>query len=121
MQYHSLEILAAIYGYTLQLFLDFSGYSEMMIAFGLLLGFRLPVNFRAPLLAHNIRDFWDKWHISLSTWIRDHIYIPLGKPGWFYTNPIKSSDCNGVIRYMAWFRMEFFIWGLLHGLALVLA
>jgi D-alanyl-lipoteichoic acid acyltransferase DltB (MBOAT superfamily) len=79
MQYHSLEVLCAIYGYTLQLFLDFSGYSEMMIAFGLLLGFRLPVNFRAPLLAHNIRDFWDKWHISLSTWIRDHIYIPLGE------------------------------------------
>lgn len=78
MQYHSLEVLVAIYAYTLQLFLDFSGYSEMMVAFGLLLGFRLPVNFKAPLIAHNIRAFWDRWHISLSTWIRDYIYIPLG-------------------------------------------
>ena len=57
MQYHSLEVLVAIYGYTLQLFLDFSGYSEMMVAFGLLIGFRLPVNFKAPLIAHNIRVF----------------------------------------------------------------
>lgn len=78
MQFHSLEVLVAIYAYTLQLFLDFSGYSEMMLGFGLLLGFRLPVNFKAPLLAHNIRVFWDRWHITLSTWIRDYIYIPLG-------------------------------------------
>lgn len=68
MQYHSLEIFAAIYGcYTVQLFLDFSGYSDMMIALTLLLGCRLPVNFRAPLLVHNIREFWNRWHISLST------------------------------------------------------
>ena len=121
MQYHSLEILAAIYGYTLQLFLDFSGYSEMMIAFGLLLGFRLPVNFRAPLLAHNIRDFWDKWHISLSTWIRDHIYIPLGgsRGGFTLTqlNLVIAMVLSGIWHGSGW---NFFIWGLLHGLALVL-
>lgn len=121
MQYHSLEVLAAIYGYTLQLFLDFSGYSEMMIAFGLLLGFKLPVNFRAPLLAHNIRDFWDKWHISLSTWIRDHIYIPLGgsRGGFVRTqfNLLSAMVLSGVWHGSGW---NFFIWGLLHGLALVL-
>lgn len=121
MQYHSLEVLAAIYGYTLQLFLDFSGYSEMMIAFGLLLGFRLPVNFRAPLLAHNIRDFWDKWHISLSTWIRDYIYIPLGgsRGGFARTqfNLLSAMVLSGVWHGSGW---NFFLWGLLHGLALVL-
>lgn len=121
MQYHSLEILAAIYAYTLQLFLDFSGYSEMMIAFALLLGFRIPVNFRAPLLAHNIRDFWDKWHISLSTWIRDYIYIPLGgsRDGFTRTqfNLVAAMVLSGVWHGSGW---NFFLWGLLHGLALVL-
>lgn len=121
MQYHSLEILAAIYGYTVQLFLDFSGYSEMMIAFGLLLGFRLPVNFKAPLLAHNIRDFWDKWHISLSTWIRDYIYIPLGgsRGGFTHTqlNLLIAMVLSGVWHGSGW---NFFLWGLFHGLALVL-
>ena len=113
--------MAAIYGYTIQLFLDFSGYSEMMIAFGLLLGFRLPVNFRAPLLAHNIRDFWDKWHISLSTWIRDHIYIPLGgsRHGFARTqfNLLAAMVLSGVWHGSGW---NFFLWGLFHGLALVL-
>lgn len=121
MQYHSLEILAAIYAYTLQLFLDFSGYSEMMIAFGLLLGFRLPVNFKAPLLAHNIRDFWDRWHISLSTWIRDYIYIPLGgsRGGFAHTqfNLLSAMVLSGVWHGSGW---NFFLWGLFHGLALVL-
>lgn len=121
MQYHSLEVLAAIYGYTLQLFLDFSGYSEMMIAFGLLLGFRIPVNFRAPLLAHNIRDFWDKWHISLSTWIRDYIYIPLGGSQGGFTrtqfNLLSAMVLSGVWHGSGW---NFFIWGLLHGMGLVI-
>lgn len=121
MQYHSLEVLAAIYGYTLQLFLDFSGYSEMMIAFGLLLGFRVPVNFKAPLLAHNIRQFWDKWHISLSTWIRDYIYIPLGgsRHGFVRTqvNLLAAMVLSGVWHGSGW---NFFIWGLLHGIGLVL-
>lgn len=121
MQYHSLEVLAAIYGYTLQLFLDFSGYSEMVIAFGLLLGFRLPVNFKAPLLAHNIRDFWDKWHISLSTWIRDYIYIPLGGSRGSFSrtqlNLVIAMVLSGVWHGSGW---SFFLWGLLHGLALVL-
>ncbi|WP_269913766.1 MBOAT family O-acyltransferase [Acinetobacter sp. HY1485] len=121
LQYQSLEILSAIYGYTLQLFLDFSGYSEMMIAFGLLLGFRLPVNFKAPLLAHNIRDFWDRWHISLSTWIRDYIYIPLGgsKKGFGRTqlNLIIAMALSGLWHGSG---LHFMFWGLLHGSAIVL-
>lgn len=115
-QYHSLEILAAIYGYTVQLFLDFSGYSDLMVALGLLLGFRLPINFRAPLLAHNIREFWNRWHISLSTWIRDYIYIPLGgsRKGFGRTqiNLIIAMALSGLWHGSGW---HFLIWGLLHG------
>lgn len=119
--FHSLEVLTAIYGYTLQLFLDFSGYSEMMLAFGLLLGFRLPVNFNSPLLAHNIREFWDRWHISLSTWIRDYIYIPLGgsRKGFLLTqiNLIVAMVLSGIWHGSTW---NFFFWGLLHALAITL-
>lgn len=117
--FHSLEVLVAIYGYTLQLFLDFSGYSEMMVAFGLLLGFRLPMNFNAPLLAHNIRDFWDRWHISLSTWIRDYIYIPLGgsRSGFVRTqiNLMIAMVLSGIWHGSTF---NFFFWGLLHALAI---
>jgi len=92
-----------------------------MIAFGLLLGFRLPVNFKAPLLAHNIRDFWDRWHISLSTWIRDYIYIPLGgsRSNFARTqlNLLIAMVFSGVWHGYGW---NFFFWGLFHGLALVL-
>lgn len=120
MQFHSLEIVVAIYAYTLQLFLDFSGYSEMMLAFGLLLGFRLPVNFKAPLLAHNIRTFWDRWHISLSTWIRDYIYIPLGgsRDGFGRTqfNLLVAMGLSGIWHGSS---VNFLLWGLLHGVAII--
>lgn len=120
-QYHSLEILAAIYGYTVQLFLNFSGYSDLMVALGLLLGFRLPINFRAPLLAHNIREFWARWHISLSTWIRDYIYIPLGgsKKSFFRTqiNLLIAMVLSGLWHGNGW---HFLIWGALHGTGLSL-
>ncbi len=120
-QYHSLEVLVGIYAYTLQLFLDFSGYSELMIGFGLLLGFYLPVNFRAPLLAHNIRDFWNKWHISLSTWIRDYIYIPLGGgQASFARVQINLLIAMGLSGIWHGSTLNFLLWGLLHGLALVL-
>ena len=101
MQYQSLEILAAIYGYTVQLFLNFSGYSDLMIALGLLLGFRIPVNFRAPLLAHN--------------------YIPLGgsKKGFIRTqiNLLIAMVLSGIWHGNGW---HFLIWGALHGIGLIL-
>lgn len=119
--FHSLEVLTAIYGYTVQLFLDFSGYSEMMVAFGLLLGFRLPMNFNAPLLAHNIRQFWDKWHISLSTWIRDYIYIPLGgsRKGFTRTqiNLMIAMVLSGIWHGST---INFVLWGFLHAVAIAL-
>lgn len=121
LQYQSFEVLAAIYGYTLQLFLDFSGYSELMLGFALLLGFKLPVNFRAPLLAYNIRDFWDRWHISLSTWIRDYIYIPLGGSRGSLARTqahlLLAMVLSGIWHGAGW---GFVIWGALHGFALIL-
>ena len=121
MQYQSLEILAAIYGYTLQLFFNFSGYSDLMVGMGLLLGFRLPLNFRSPLLACNIRDFWKRWHISLSTWIRDYIFIPLGgsRGSCIRTqlNLLIAMALSGIWHGNGW---PFLIWGLLHGAGMIL-
>ncbi|MCP2041283.1 D-alanyl-lipoteichoic acid acyltransferase DltB (MBOAT superfamily) [Neisseria sp. HSC-16F19] len=120
MQYDGLTVLTALYGYTVQLFLDFSGYTDMVIGMAMLLGFTLPANFRMPLRAFNIRDFWNRWHISLSTWIRDHIYIPLGgsRRGFVRTqiNLLAAMVLSGIWHGYGW---NFFLWGLLHGLALV--
>ncbi len=118
-QYHFFDILAAIYGYTFQLFFDFSGYSDLVIGIALLLGFRLPLNFNMPLRAVNIGDFWDRWHISLSTWIRDYIYIPLGgnRNGFVKAQIyiILAFLFSGIWHGAGW---NFALWGLLHGIGL---
>jgi len=120
-QFDGWGVLGGVYGYTFQLFLDFSGYSDLVIGMAMLLGFRLPKNFSAPLRAANIRAFWDKWHISLSTWIRDYIYIPLGgsKKGFLRTqlNLMAAMVLSGIWHGYGW---NFLIWGALHGTALVL-
>jgi D-alanyl-lipoteichoic acid acyltransferase DltB (MBOAT superfamily) len=76
--YSSLEVLSGVYGYALQIYCDFSGYTDIAIGSALLLGFQLPENFNRPYLARNLRNFWRRWHISLSTWLRDYLYISLG-------------------------------------------
>ena len=76
--YSGLENLFAVYGYALQIYCDFSGYSDMAIGIALLLGFRFPLNFDSPYQSKNITEFWRRWHISLSTWLRDYLYISLG-------------------------------------------
>lgn len=76
--YDSLAVWVAVIGYSAQIFCDFCGYSEMAIGIALSLGYVLPVNFRMPYLATDLFDFWRRWHISLSSWIRDYLYIPLG-------------------------------------------
>jgi alginate O-acetyltransferase complex protein AlgI len=68
----------AVVGYTLQIYFDFSGYSDMAIGLARILGFRFPENFRYPYVAGSIREFWRRWHISLSGWFRDYLYVPLG-------------------------------------------
>lgn len=86
-EYHSLDIVFAVYMYAIQLYLNFSGYTDLATAIALALGFAIPANFDTPYLAKNLRDFWRRWHMSLSFWIRDYIYIPLGgsRKGWFHT------------------------------------
>jgi D-alanyl-lipoteichoic acid acyltransferase DltB (MBOAT superfamily) len=76
--YTGLENLLAVYGYALQIYCDFSGYTDIAIGVALLLGFQLPLNFDSPYKAQSITDFWRRWHISLSSWLRDYLYIPLG-------------------------------------------
>lgn len=77
-QYTGLENLFGVYGYALQIYCDFSGYSEMAIGIALLMGFKFPDNFDSPYQSLSITEFWRRWHISLSTWLRDYLYIPLG-------------------------------------------
>lgn len=76
--YSGIENILALFGYSLQVYADFSGYTDMAIGLALLLGFRLPKNFNSPYKAKNVAEFWKRWHISLSTWLKDYLYIPLG-------------------------------------------
>lgn len=119
-QYDSISVLTAIYGYTVQLFLDFSGYTDLVVGMAMLFGFRLPQNFRMPLRASNIRIFWERWHITLSTWIRDYIYIPLGgsRLGFIRTqiNVMVAMLLSGIWHGYGW---NFLLWGFLHGVAFI--
>lgn len=107
-------------GYTLQLFFDFAGYSAMAIGLGLMLGFHFPENFRQPYLAHSIQDFWRRWHLSLSSWIRDYLYIPLGGsrigPIRTYVNLLLTMSIAGL--WHGGDNWNFLLWGMAHGLAL---
>lgn len=76
--FSSLELILGAYAYAFQIFLDFSAYSDIAIGLGRVFGLTLPVNFRLPYVAANPREFWQRWHITLSTWLRDYLYIPLG-------------------------------------------
>jgi D-alanyl-lipoteichoic acid acyltransferase DltB (MBOAT superfamily) len=76
--YTGIENLLALFGYSLQVYADFSGYTDIAIGVALLFGFRLPKNFNSPYKAQNVGDFWKRWHISLSTWLKDYLYIPMG-------------------------------------------
>ena len=76
--YSGFENLAALYGYSLQVYCDFSGYTDIAIGVALLMGFYLPKNFNSPYKAKNTGEFWRRWHISLSTWLKDYLYIPMG-------------------------------------------
>jgi len=112
------EVLAAVYGYSFQLYYDFSGYSDMAIGSALLLGIRLPANFNLPYLAENLPDFWRRWHISFSNWLRDYLYFALPGPRTKvmpYLNLIITMAIGGLWHGIGW---TFFIWGVLHGVGL---
>lgn len=113
-------LFAGVVAYAVQIYCDFSGYSDMAIATAGLLGYRLPVNFRSPYLAGDITDFWRRWHISLSTWLRDYLYITLGGNRgsrlFQARNLMLTMILGGLWHGAAW---TFVIWGFMHGAALV--
>jgi D-alanyl-lipoteichoic acid acyltransferase DltB (MBOAT superfamily) len=114
-----LETLLAIYAFAAQIYCDFSGYTDMAIGLALLLGFRLPQNFDRPYLATSLRLFWHGWHMTLSRWLRDYLYIPLGgnRRGArrTYVNLMLTMLLGGLWHGAAW---TFLIWGGIHGGAL---
>lgn|SRR5574344_190107 len=118
--YSGLENLLGVYGYTLQIYCDFSGYSDMAIGLALLLGFHFPLNFNAPYRSDSVTEFWHRWHISLSTWLKDYIYISLGgnRKGKVrtYINLMLTMLLGGLWHGAS---LNFVFWGGMHGLALV--
>lgn len=121
LSYSGFENLMATYGYALQIYCDFSGYTDIAIGLAMLLGFRLPINFNSPYKAISITDFWHRWHISLSTWLRDYLYIPLGgnKKGnvRMYINLMITMLLGGLWHGA---NLKFVIWGGIHGVGLAL-
>lgn len=117
--YSSLEVLMGVYGYAVQIYCDFSAYSDIAIGVALLLGYRFPINFASPYRSVSIQDFWRRWHISLSSWLRDYLYISLGgnRRGKLktYRNLIITMLLGGLWHGAAW---NFIIWGALHGTGL---
>jgi D-alanyl-lipoteichoic acid acyltransferase DltB (MBOAT superfamily) len=110
------ETLTAIYGFAAQIYCDFSGYTDMAIGLALLLGYQLPQNFNRPYLALSLQDFWRRWHMTLSRWLRDYLYIPLGgnRKGRAktYRNIMLTMLLGGLWHGAAW---TFVIWGGIHG------
>jgi alginate O-acetyltransferase complex protein AlgI len=118
-QYAGLEVLVAIYAYAVQIYADFSGYTDIAIGVALLLGFRFPQNFNAPYAALSLRDFWRRWHMTLSRWLRDYLYIPLGGSSRGIVGTMGAlmgtMVLGGLWHGAAW---TFVIWGALHGIGL---
>lgn len=117
--YTGAETLIAVYAYALQIYYDFSGYTDIALGSALLLGIRLPANFNRPYAAENLADFWRRWHISLSNWLRDYLYFSL--PGkrvkmMTYVNLAITMIIGGLWHGASW---NFVIWGALHGSGLV--
>jgi alginate O-acetyltransferase complex protein AlgI len=118
-RYSSLECAVAVYAYAIQIYCDFSGYTDVAIGSAYLFGYELPRNFDAPYTARNLQDFWHRWHVSLSTWLRDYLYVPLGgsrgAPWKTYRNLMITMLLGGLWHGASW---NFVIWGGLHGVAL---
>lgn len=115
------DYLLAIYGFSLQIYCDFSGYTDMAIGLAVMLGMRLPTNFTHPYTATSIAEFWRRWHITLSSWLRDYLYIPLGGNrlghGRQVANLLLTMGLGGLWHGANW---TFVLWGLLHGAGIAL-
>jgi len=119
-EFGSLNLIIATYAYAFQIYCDFSGYSDIAIGVARILGFNVPVNFRLPYLARNPWEFWTRWHISLSSWLRDYLYIPLGggrvSRSRTYSNLMITMLLGGLWHGASW---NFVLWGAFHGIWLV--
>ena len=117
--FDSLTVLLAMLAYSLQIYFDFSGYSDMAIGAAETLDIHLPRNFNLPYLSHNVTEFWKRWHITLSSWLQDYLYIPLGgnRKGTarMFGNLILTMVLGGIWHGASW---SYIVWGLLHGIAL---
>ncbi len=117
----ALETLLAIYGYALQIYGDFSGYSDIAIGIALLLGFQFPANFDQPYRAASLQEFWRRWHITLSSWLRDYLYIGMGGShrgrARTYRNLLFTMFLGGLWHGAGW---TFVVWGSIHGVGLVI-
>jgi D-alanyl-lipoteichoic acid acyltransferase DltB (MBOAT superfamily) len=133
--YSSIDLLFALYGYAFQIYYDFSGYSDIAIGAATMLGFNIPENFNRPYISQNIREFWQRWHISLSTWFRDYLYLPIAysatrkftKKSYFgiktdklvYTKAIAITFLLCGLWHGA--SLNFIIWGGYHGFLIILS
>ena len=119
--YTGVQALMGVVGYTMQIYCDFSGYSDMAIGLALIMGFRLGTNFDSPYQSRNLSEFWRRWHISLSSWLRDYLYIPLGgnRKGTLrtYVNNFLTMLIGGLWHGAAW---KFVFWGAMHGAGLAI-
>jgi len=117
--YASIDLLAMLFGFSMQIFADFAGYSLIAIGVGKLFGYELPENFNFPYIASRFGEFWRRWHISLSTWLRDYLYVPLGGNrggrARTYFNLFIVMFLGGLWHGAAW---SYAVWGTAHGLAL---
>src|SRR5262249_21011471 len=113
---HCFDAWYGVVAYAFQIYFDFSGYSDMAVGLALMLGFALIKNFDSPYQATSITDFWRRWHVSLSTWLRDYLYIPLGGsrrgPGRTCVNLLTVMLVGGLWHGPSW---NFVIWGGIHG------
>jgi D-alanyl-lipoteichoic acid acyltransferase DltB (MBOAT superfamily) len=115
-KFSGIEVLFGVWGYAFQIYLDFSAYSDIAIGSAMLLGFEFPENFRTPYRSANLQEFWRRWHITLSSWLRDYLYVPLGgsKGGAWqtYRNLLITMLLGGLWHGARW---TFIVWGALHG------
>ncbi len=120
-QHSAPEVLLAIYGYAVQIYADFSGYTDIAIGVALLMGFQFPENFRRPYAAISLQDFWRRWHMTLSFWLRDYLYVPLGGnhgSEWKVSrNILITMAVGGLWHGAAW---TFVIWGIYHGVGQII-
>lgn len=116
--YSSETVFVAMYAYAMQIYCDFSGYTDLAIGIGRLMGIKIPQNFNAPYLATSVKEFWHRWHISLSTWLRDYVYFSLGgnRKGNKYVNLFLTMAIGGLWHGA---HLRFLVWGMAHGAGLM--